>query len=94
MSYKAKFEVGWMTVDAEGETPTDLIREVENVQDLQCLCHQAAMMGSKKDQKEIKKLMDFLEKYYADELTIEDVRGLDVGLSVGRIKCNELIENA
>ena len=91
--YEAKFQVGWMTVNAEGDEPDDLIREVENAQDLQCLCQQAAMMGTKKDQKEIKKLMDFLEKYYGGELTIEDVRGLDVGLSVGRIKCNELIEN-
>lgn len=88
----ATFQVGWMTVNAKGETPSDLIREVEKVQDLQCLCHQAAMMGTKKDQKEIRKLLDFLEKYSEGKLTLDDVRGLDICLSIGDIKCEELTE--
>ncbi len=90
--YSATFHIGWMTVNAEGDTPADLVREIENAQDLQCLVHMAGMMGTKKDKKEIGKLVSFLEKYGDDTLTIDDVRNLDVDLSVGALKCESLIE--
>lgn len=88
--YSAVFHIGWMTVNAEGDTPEDLVREIEKAQDLQCLCQMAGMMGTKKDKKEIGKLMAFLEKYGEDSLTIDDVRNLDVNLSVGALKCESL----
>ena len=90
--YAAVFQIGWMTVNAEGETPEELIQAVEREQDLQCLVQMAGMMGTKKDKKEISKLIDFLEKYHSDELTIDDVRSLDIALSVGRLKCESLKE--
>ena len=86
------FQIGWMTVNAEGDTPADLVREIEKEQDLQCLVQMAGMMGTKKDQKEIGKLVDFLEKYNEGSLTIEDVRILDVKLSVGALKCESMSE--
>ena len=85
--YKATFSVGWMTVHAEGETPADLVREIEKAQDLQCLAQMADMMGTKKDKKEIRKLIDFLDKYSDDSLTIEDIKNLNVDLSAGALKC-------
>ena len=88
--YSAVFQIGWMTVNAEGDTLEDLIREVESAQDLQCLAQMASMMGTKKDKQEIRKLIDFLEKYSSDELTVEDVRNLDINLSVGGLKCEFL----
>ena len=90
--YIAVFQIGWMTVNAEGETPEELIQAVERVQDLQCLVQMAGMMGTKKDKKEISKLIDFLEKYHSDELTIDDVRNLNIALSVGGLKCKSLKE--
>lgn len=90
--YSAVFQIGWMTVNAEGDTLEDLIREVENAQDLQCLAQMASMMGTKKDKQEIRKLIDFLEKYSSDELTVEDVRNLNVDLSVGGLKCESFNE--
>ena len=81
-----------MTVNAEGDTPADLVREIEKAQDLQCLVQMAGMMGTKKDKQEIRKLIDFLEKYSDDTLTIDDVRNLDVKLSVGALKCESLEE--
>ncbi len=90
--YSAVFQIGWMTVNAEGDTLEDLIREVENAQDLQCLAQMASMMGTKKDKQEIRKLIDFLEKYSSDELTVEDVRNLDINLSVGGLKCESFNE--
>ena len=68
------------------------IREVENAQDLQCLAQMASTMGTKKDKQEIRKLIDFLEKYSSDELTVEDVRNLDINLSVGGLKCKSFNE--
>ena len=91
-TYRATFSIGWMTVNAEGETPADLIREIEKAQDLQCLCQMAGVMGTKKDKQEIGKLIDFLEKYSDDTLTIDDLRNLDVKLSVGALKCESLEE--
>ncbi len=90
--YSAVFHIGWMTVNAEGDTPADLVREIENAQDLQCLVQMAGMMGTKKDKKEIGKLVAFLEKYGDDTLTIDDIRNLDVDLSVGALKCESLSE--
>ncbi len=90
--YSAIFHIGWMTVNAEGDTPAGLVREIENAQDLQCLAQMASSMGTKKDKKEIGKLIEFLEKYNDDTLTIEDVRNLDVNLSVGALKCESLSE--
>ncbi len=90
--YSAVFQIGWMTVNAEGDTLENLIREVENAQDLQCLAQMASTMGTKKDKQEIKKLIDFLEKYSSDELTVEDVRNLDINLSVGGLKCKSFNE--
>ena len=90
--YSAVFQIGWMTVKAEGDTLEDLIREVENAQDLQCLAQMASTMGTKKDKQEIRKLIDFLEKYSSDELTVEDVRNLDINLSVGGLKCKSFNE--
>lgn len=90
--YAATFHIGWMTVNAAGDTPADLVREIENAQDLQCLCQMAGMMGTKKDKKEIGKLIEFLEKYNDDTLTIDDVRDLNVDLSVGGLKCVSMEE--
>jgi len=90
--YSATLSIGWMTVNAKGDTPADLVREIEKAQDLQCLVQMAGMMGTKKDKQEIRKLIDFLEKYSDDTLTIDDVRNLDVKLSVGALKCESLEE--
>ncbi len=90
--YTAVFHIGWMTVNAEGDTPADLVSEIEKAQDLQCLCQMAGMMGTAKDKKEIRKLTAFLEKYGDDTLTIDDIRNLDVDLSVGALKCESLSE--
>lgn len=85
--YAATFSIGWMTIKAEGNTPAELVQEIEKAQDLQCLVQMAGTMGTKKDKQEIRKLIDFLGKYNNDELTIDDVQNLDVQLSVGALKC-------
>ncbi len=90
--YTAEFQVGWMTVSAEGDTMEELVSEIEREQDLQCLVQMVGTMGTKKDKKEVPKLMDFLDKYYAKQLTAEDVRNLNIHLSVGDLKCVSLSE--
>lgn len=81
--YSAIFHIGWMTVSANGEAPMDLVREIDSAQNLQCLVQMADTMGTKKDKKEIGKLIVFLEKYTDGSLTIDDIRNLDVNLSIG-----------
>ncbi len=90
--YRAGFTVGWMSINAEGDSPADLVREIENAQDLQCLVQMAGMMGTKKDKKEIGKLVEFLNKYSEDTLTIDDIRNLNIQLSIGELKCESLTE--
>lgn len=90
--YSAVFQIGWMTVKAEAENPKDLVKEIEKAQDLQCLVQMSTMMGTKKDKQEIKKLIRFIEKNNDNELTIEDIRNLDVKLSVGTLRCDSLNE--
>ena len=91
--YTAKFQLGWMTIEAEGDSPFDLMQAVENEQDLMCLVQQCSMMGTKADKKEIGKVIAFLEKKSDGSLTIDDIRDLKIKLSIGTIKCLELREN-
>ena len=90
--YKAKFTVGWMKIEAEEDSIWDLVSAIEREQDLMCLAQQVSMMGTKKDKQQISKILEFLEKRSNDELTVDDIRNLDIPLSIGRIKCEELIE--
>lgn len=90
--YKATFEIGWMHETIEGDTPSELIQGVENVQDLRCLLQMGATMEPNKGKPELRKLESFLEKYYDNTLTINDIKSLDIQLSIGSIKCTDLIE--
>lgn len=90
--YKGKFTVGWLNIETEEDSMDGLIRAIEKEQDFTCLIQQVSMMGTKKDKQEIQKLITFLEKRNNDELTVEDVRNLNIRLSVGSVKCDELIE--
>lgn len=82
---KGIFEIsGWagkQQYEFEGETVDSLVAQLNNVQDLRCL----VQMGD--GEKGIKKLEKFLEKYYADKLTVDDLKSLDIDISIGRIKC-------
>ena len=94
MKYTAKIRIGWLTDDFPGDTATEIMQKVEAFQDFDCLMRMGRSNEGKKGQLELNKLSDFLDKYYDNELTIDDIRQLDVKLSIGDIKCLELKENA
>lgn len=91
--YAAKIQIGWLTDCFEGDTPSDVIRSVEKVQDFNCLLRMGRMEEGKKGQKELSKLEAFLEKYYEGSLRVEDISNLDVKLSIGTIKCLGIAES-
>ena len=86
-NYAAKIQIGWLTDCFEGDTPCAIIRNAEKVQDFDCLLRMGRMEEGQKGQRELSKLEAFLEKYYDNSLTIEDINNLDVKLSIGAIKC-------
>ena len=76
----------------EGESASDLLAQFERVQDLGCLARMGRMQGPKKDQKELDKLDALLEKYYADELTMEDLKKFSIKLSLGKLSVTAIAE--
>lgn len=91
--YTANITIGWFEQNFEGDTPTEIMRSVERIQDFGCLLRMGREEEGKKGQKELDKLEVFLQKYYENELTIDDIRSLDIKLSIGNIACNEVTEN-
>jgi len=86
MFYKNKEEV------IEAEDANDVIdRFCLQVQDLSCLLRQIPAMGTKKDQKECKKLEAFIEKFYANELTDDDLKSFSLEISTGTINVKEVV---
>ena len=72
----------------QGENPFEIMIEFEKKQDLHCL----ARMGrqhetTKKGQKELDKLDDFLDKYDSQELTLSEIKEFAYELEVGSFKC-------
>jgi hypothetical protein len=87
MNCKARLEIGWIEEDFQGDTPEDIVREVEKVQDLDCLLRMGYEEEGKRGRKELDKLAAFLEKYRSGKLTGKDLAALEINLSIGSIKC-------
>ena len=83
----AVIQLGWMTECFEADDPCGIMREAERVQDFRCLLQMGRMQEDKNGQKELSKLEDFLEKYYGGSLTMDDIKTLDIHLSIANITC-------
>lgn len=90
--YAARIEIGWVNKWFEGETPCEIISNVEEYQDFGCLMMMGRSNEKKKGQKELDKLQIFLDKYYSRTLTIDDIRDLKIHLSIADIVCHEVKE--
>lgn len=75
-----------------GNTLSDLIEDLENVQSLRCLIRMGRGCENKAGQKQLDTLEYIVERSWDGELTMEDLQRLDVELSVGTIKFLELFE--
>lgn len=91
--YTANITLGWDVRDFEGDDACEIMDAASNFQDFGCLLRMGRMNEGKKGQKELDKLEAFLDKYHEGTLTIEDLKSLDVKLSIGEIVCNSVTEN-
>ena len=90
--YSALIELGWIKKWFEGNDPCEILRQVEEYQDFDCLLRMGRMEETKKGQKELSILEAFLDKYYDGTLTMEDIKKLNVHLSIGDIACHGIAE--
>ena len=93
--YIAVFEIkswlGIMQHIVKGENASDLLYSFEDIQSLECLVRHGRYEEDKKGQKELDKLESFLYKRDAGDLTIDELKKLDITLSLGHIKCLEIL---
>ncbi len=85
--YAAVIKMGWITDCFEGETPFDIIRGASRYQDFDCLLRMGWQNEPASNHGELRKLEAFINKFYDNTLTFEDVAGLDIRLSIGDITC-------
>ena len=71
----------------KGNDASDILTQLEKYQDLSCLLQMGRIHEEKKGQKELDKLEELLSKDWNGELTMEDLRKVDLDLSIGTIKC-------
>lgn len=83
----ARIIIGWTNNVYTGETANEIIAKAEQVQDFDCLISMGRSMGSEPEQTEIDKLEKFIELYRNDMLSMEDIKNLNIKLSVGNFRC-------
>ena len=69
-----------------GETPSALIEDFDNVQSLHCLVRMGRSEEDAKGQENLDVLESILEKTESRELTDDDLKLLDIKISLGTIK--------
>ena len=90
--YAAIFEIGMDIVLCEGDTAMELYEAACERQDFHCVLNMGAMYEKAAGKKELKKLIAFLEKADDGTLTVDDIKALDVHLSIGNIRCRAFAE--
>ena len=90
--YVAVIEMGIDNFTVEGNNRYELMREIEEHQDLDCHLSMARNVEIASKQKEVDKLDDFMDRYYCIGITVEDIRNIDINFSIGRLKCHRLID--
>ena len=82
---KATIEMNGMvheTREFEGKSPKEIISKFNRIQDLDCLVRMGPMYGD-----DVSELETFMDKYHSGNLTFEDLKNMDISLSIGTIKC-------
>ena len=74
-----------------GSSAAALLDGFEDIQSLECLVRMGRSHENAKGQKELDKLEAILNKRYNGELSSVDLLGLDIKLSLGTIKCVEIL---
>ena len=94
--YKAEFSInGWAGVETHtvcGENASELLADIATYQDLDCLVRMGQGHETGEGKAGLKKLTAILRKDENGTLTIEDLSGLSIKLSVGTISISEIRE--
>lgn len=94
--YAALFEVeSWMGTDQyvfEGESACELLKQFERVQDLSCIVEMGREYEGSAGQAAIDKLESILELHYSKKLTVDDLKELNVKISIGGFRCVKVVE--
>ena len=90
--YAAILQIGHTQGLYKGKTPTGIIKDAERGQDFGCLLMMGRLQEDEAGQKELDKLEAFLKKYSQRKLTLDDIRELDIKLSIGTLKCHGAVE--
>ena len=93
--YAALFEVnGWVGIEqhiVRGNDAADLLYAFEDIQHLYCLVRMGRVEEEAEGQKMLDKLEEILDKRDRGSLTNKDLLTLDITLSIGTIKCVEIV---
>ncbi len=87
--YAAMIEIGWMKQVVEGESANAIIDAISRYQDFGCL---VTMAKQRESSYTYSKLKAFVDKYRKRALTMDDIKNLDIGLSIGSIRCHGVAE--
>lgn len=94
--YAALFEVkSWMGTDQyvfEGENACELLAQFEKVQDLFCIVEMGREYEGPAGQEAINKLESILDLHYSKKLTVDDLKELNVSISIGCFWCVKVVE--
>lgn len=61
----------------EGESPSEIVTQLMRDQDLECLCRMVPIYGD-----DVSQLHNFVEKYYSGNLNWNDIKYLNIELSI------------
>ncbi len=87
---KATIEIKGMVHEAheyEGDSPEEIIFQLYGDQDLDCLVRMGPMFGE-----DVSELERFVDKFHSGDLSFDDIKNLDISLSIGTIKCTSIQE--
>lgn len=70
-----------------GKDASDILFQLQCVQDLGCLVEMGSKMEDENGKKGLARIQNILDKDREGSLTIQDLKDLDVSLSIGSVKC-------
>lgn len=71
----------------EGMYPDEIISQLMRDQDLYCLLRMGPQFGD-----DVSQLQNFIDKYEDGELTSDDIKSMNIVLTIGTIKCVDFEE--
>ena len=93
--YAAVFEVtSWLTEQylIKGDDAFEILSAFEDIQSLSCLVRMGRREEDVEGQKQLDKIEALLDKKDCGELNIDDLKTMDYTLSLGDIRCLDVLE--